>query len=288
LVYVHKIAELSRRGDIDAVAELMKGHFSDKENNPWDRIYKDIETYWKRENPKTSASNTILHIRDAFFGALDILSLSIALSVPTSELVTLFIKENSWKDGRRSVRNRCIELIEGLIKKKKTRHLVPSALKRDGFGFLVDDVEKVELKLFKKAKPKLKRVSGKKKEVLDLKPLETLRVGSRFLREQMIMETELEKKDPRIPALQDAYDQFLSNYEVDRRSVVHESVQTEQVTLNGSPLTETSDEVTTSKKRKSDKAVQSPLTDYLETKKDTRKKKSKKTQVKKKRRTKRK
>lgn len=288
MAYVHKIAELSRRGDIVAVAELMKGHFSDKENNPWDRIYKDIETYWKRENTRTSASNTILLIRDAFFGALDILSLSIALPVSTSELVALFIKEDTWKDGRRSVRNRCIELIEGLIRKKKTRHLVPSALKRDGFGFLVDDVEEVELKLFKKAKPKLKRVSGKKKEVLDLKPLETLRVGSRFLREQMIMEIELEKKDPRIPALIDAYDQFLGEYEVDRRSAVHESVLTEQVTLNGSSLPETTDETTTSKKRKSDKAVQSPLTDYLEAKKDTKKKKSKKTAVNKKRRAKKK
>ena len=152
LAYVHKVAELSRRGDIDAVAELMKGFFLDKKAHPWHRLYKDIETYWKREHHKKGPTETLILLRDAVFGALDVLSLSITLPNPTSEFLTLFTKEDTWKEGRRKVRNKCIELVEGLIKKKKTRYLIPSALKRDGFGFLVSDIEAVELELFRKAK----------------------------------------------------------------------------------------------------------------------------------------
>ncbi|MHA2145487.1 MAG: hypothetical protein ACXAB0_08545 [Candidatus Thorarchaeota archaeon] len=51
----------------------MKGYFSDKKSNPWDRFYKDIETHWNREHPRTSATETLLLIRDAVFGAFDIL-----------------------------------------------------------------------------------------------------------------------------------------------------------------------------------------------------------------------
>jgi hypothetical protein len=252
----------------------MKGYFSNKKANPWDRVYKDIETYWKREYPKTSAKETLLLLRDALFGALDILSLSIALDTPTSNLLSLFVKEKTWKEGRRSVRNKCIELVEGLIKKKKTRHLVPSALKRDGFGFLIDEVEEVEVALFKKAKPKLRKVPKKKKKVLDLAQLEKIRMGSRFLREQMVMETELLEDDPRVAPLLDAYDQFLIEYEIDRRSAIPEPVKTEQVTLNGKPVSESTEEKSMPGKRKADKAVQSPLTDFIEEKKP--KKKSKK------------
>ncbi|MFW9769851.1 MAG: hypothetical protein ACFFF9_09800 [Candidatus Thorarchaeota archaeon] len=266
LAYVHKIAELSRRGDIDAVAELMKGYFSNKKSLPWDRMYKDIETYWNRENSKISATETLILLRDAIFGALDILSLSIALNISTSDLLSLFVKEKTWKEGRRSVRNRCIELVEGLLKKKKTRLLVPSALKRDGFGFLIDEVEEVEMALFKKAKPELKK-AGKKKKVLDLAPLQKVRMGCKFLREQMVMENELPGNDPRIAPLLEAYDNFLVEYEIDRRSAIPEEIETEQVTLNGKPVSEEVDEKTIRSKRKTVKDVQSPLTDFIEEKK---------------------
>ena len=251
----------------------MKGFFSDKKSHPWDRLYRDIETHWKKEHPKTSATETLILLRDAVFGSLDILSLSIALEVPTSELLSSFVKEKTWKEGRRSVRNKCIELVEGLIQKKKTRHLVPSAMKRDGFGFLIDEVEEVEVDLFKKAKPKLKKVS-KKKQILDLAPLEKIRMGSRFLREQMVMETELPKDDPRVDSILDAYDHFLVEYEIDRSSAIPEPTKTEQVTLNGKPVSETTGEKSAPGKRKADKAVQSPLSEFLE---EEPTKKSKKT-----------
>ncbi len=287
LAYVHKIAELSRRGDIDAVAELMKGFFSDKKAHPWHRVHKDIETYWKREHPKKAPTETLILLRDGIFGALDILSLSITLPNPTSEFLTLFTKENTWKEGRRKVRNKCIELVEGLIKKKKTRYLIPSALKRDGFGFLVSDIEEVELELFRKAKPTFKQDPKKKKiEILDLAPLEKLKLGSRFLREQRIMEIKIEKKDQRTSTILEAYEHFLLEHEIDRRSAIPDPSQTEQVTLNGTPLSHDDDEKTTPDKRAVDKAVQSPLTDYLEDRDVKKKKKPKKARARKKRKVK--
>jgi len=290
LAYVHKIAELSRRGDIDAVSELMKGFFVNKKAHPWHRVYQDIESYWKREHPKKAPTETLILLRDAIFGALDILSLSITLPNPTSEFLALFIKEDTWKEGRRKVRNKCIEVAEGLIKKKKTRYLIRSALKRDGFGFLVDDIEEVELELFRKAKPTFKQdpKKKKKKEILDLAPLEKLTLGSRFLREQMIMETKIEKKDPRISTILEAYDHFLLEHEIDRRLTIHEPVRTEQVRLNGTPLSTGDEKETTPSKRVADKAVQSPLTDFLVDKDVKLKKKPKKARARKKRRAKKK
>ncbi len=263
----------------------MKGFFLDKKAHPWHRVYKDIEMYWKHEHTKKAPSETLILLRDAVFGALDILCFSITLLNPTSEFLALFTKEDTWKEGRRKVRNKCIELAEGLIKKKKTRYFVPSALKRDGFGFLVSDIEEVELELFRKARPTLKQdPKKKKKEFLDLAPLEKLKLGSRFLREQKIMETKIEKKDHRTSTILEAYEHFLLEHEIDRRSAIPDPAQTEQVTLDGTPLSHGDDEKITPGKRAVDKAVQSPLTDYLEDKEV--KKKPKKARARKKRKVK--
>ena len=259
----------------------MKGYFSDKKAHPWHNIYRDIEKHWLKVYPKKDVTETLILLRDAVFGALGILSLSIALNIPTSEFVTLFMKEAYWKDGRRKVRNRCIELVEELVKKKKTRYLVPSALKRDGFGFLVQEIEDAELKLYKKAKPEMKKVPKKRKQVLDLQPLEKSRLGSRFLRDQMVMESQLEKGDLRIPGILEAYDQFLVELEVDMSASIPEPVPTEQITLNGKLVAEVADDKPSKKRRK--KAVQSPLTDFIEEKPKVKKKQSKKSSGKKRR-----
>jgi hypothetical protein len=271
---------------MNAVTDLMKGYYSDKKSHPWHTIYTDIEKYWTREHPRRDATETLILLRDAVFGALDILSLSITLDVPTSDFVLLFTKESTWKEGRRQVRNRCIELVEELTKKRKTRYLVPSALKWDGFGFLVSGIEDAELETFKKSKPKMKKVPKKKKQILDLGPLEKSRLGSRFLREQMVMETQIEKGDPRIPTILEAYDHFLIELEIDMSSAIPEPVPTEQVTLNGSPVAEMEKAVASKKSRK--KVEQSPLTDFMEEKPVARKKKSKKPSGQKKRRAKKK
>ena len=288
LAYVHKICELSKRGDMSAVANMIKGYYSDKNAHPWHNIYKDVEKYWTREHPKKDVTETLILLRDAVFGALEILSLSIAADVPTAEFVAIFTKESNWKDGRRQIRNKCIELVEQMTKKRKTRYLVPSALKRDGFGFLVSGIEDAELEAFKKAKPVLKKVPKKKKQILDLKPLEKSQIGSRFLREQMVMETQIEKGDPRIPLILEAYDHFLVELEIDMSSSIPEPVPTEQVTLNGTSLAEPKEEKETPSKKSRKKVEQSPLTDFIEEKPVAKKKKSKKPSGQKKRRVKKK
>ncbi len=276
LVYVHKICELSKRGDMNAVADLMKGYYSDKSAHPWHNIYKDIEKFWTREHPKRDVTETLILLRDAVFGALEILSLSIPLNVPTADLVAILTKETTWNEGRRQVRNRCIELIEDLTKKRKTRYLVPSGLKRDGFGFLVSGVEDAELETFRKARPEMKKVLKKKKEILDLTPLEKSKIGSRFLREQMVMEPKIDEGDARIPNILEAYDHFLVDYEIDMSSSISEPVPTEQVTLNGTPVSDATLRITAPSRRGREKDVQPPLTDFIENKGSVKKKKSKK------------
>ncbi|MFW9806681.1 MAG: hypothetical protein ACFFFK_08135 [Candidatus Thorarchaeota archaeon] len=266
----------------------MKGYYSDKEAHPWHIIYKNIEKYWNKENPKKDVSEALILIRDAVFGALDILSLSVALDVPTSEFVKLFTDEASWMEGRRKVRNRCIELVGELVKKKKIRYLIPSALERDGLGFLISEIEEAELEIFKKAKPEMKKVPKKKKQVLDLSSLEKCKAGSRFLREQMVMELYIEKGDPRIPEIVEAYDHFLVELEVDIGLSTSGHVLTEQVTLNGKPVVEVEDEKTRISKKQREKVEQSALTDFIVEEPKKPKKKTKKPSGQRKRKAKKK
>lgn len=287
LAYVHKICELSKRGDIDAVADMMKGYFSDKDANPWHTIYKDIGKYWDKDYPKKDVTETLMLIRDSVFGGFELLSISIAVDIPTSNLIDLFTKESTWKDGRRKVRNSCIEHVEELIKKEKTRYLVPSALKHDGLGFLISGIEEADLETFRKAKPKMRKKS-KKKQILDLRPLEKSKLGSRFLREQMIIEKQIEKGDPRIPSILESYDHFLIELEINRGSSIPEPIATEQVTLNGMPIEEERDRKEIPSRRPKEKVPQSPLTDFLEEKQIAKKNGSRKKSKKKRGRSKKK
>jgi hypothetical protein len=274
---------------MSAVRDLMKEYYSDKKSHPWHNIYKDIEKSWLKVHPKKDVTDTLILLRDAVFGGLEILSLSIALDVPTSEMVSLFTKETTWKEGRRKIRNRCIELVEELTKKRKTRYLVPTALRRDGFGFLIQGIEDAELESYKRAKPKMKKVPKKKKQILDLGSLEKCLLGSRFLREQMVMDTQIEKGDPRISTILEAYDQFLIELEIDMSASIPEPVPTEQVTLNGTPLADVDEEKIEPSKKPRRKSVQSPLIDFIDEKPATKKKKiPKKPSGKKKRRAKKK
>jgi len=266
---------------------MMKGYFSDKNANPWHTIYKDIEKYWTKEHPKKDVTETLILMRDAVFGAFEILSLSIAVDIPTSELIDHFIKESAWEEGRRKVRNICIEHVGDLIKKRKTRFLIPSGLKRDGLGFFVSEMEDVELEIFRKAKPRIKK-EAKKKQILDLSSLEKNKLGSRFLREEKVMETRIEMSDPRIPSILESYDHFLVELEIDRSSSITGPIPTEQITLNGVPVEKERDRKEIPSRRPKEKIAQSPLADFLDEKSGIKKKKSKKTRKKKKGRTKKK
>ena len=52
----------------------------------------------------------------------------------------------------------------------------------------------------------------------------------------------IEKGDPRIPEILEAYDHFLVELEVDISASTSGQILTEQVTLNGKPVTEVEDE----------------------------------------------
>ncbi|GAF93221.1 unnamed protein product, partial [marine sediment metagenome] len=107
--------------------------------------------------------------------------------------------------------------------------------------------------------------------------------------EQMVMETQIEKGDPRIPTILEAYDHFLVELEIDISASIPEPIPTEQVTLNGTPITGVKDEKTLPSKKTRKKVEQSPLTDFIEEKPAAKKKKkSKKPSGQKKRRAKKK
>lgn len=244
---------------MSAVADMLKGYFKDRKANPWHQIYKDIQTYWQKEHPNEDVTETLLLLREAVFASFDILSLGLVSEISTIEVLDLFTSESSWTAGRRRVRNHCLDIADHLIAKGNVRYLLPSALKRDDFGFLVPRVEEAQWDNFVKAKPKVTR--GK----LDLTKLENSILGSRFLGEQMIMDTKLSSDDPRVPVLLEAYELQLVEIEINRSTRIQPATPTEQVTLNGGIVQdiEIEEKETPTKKRRKAEAI-TPLTDFLE------------------------
>ena len=119
------------------VADLMKGFFSDKTQHPWHKIDKNVKTFIKKEKSKEKLTEILIPLRAGVFGALEILSFGLIDEITTTDIIKAFTKEESWKLGRRSARNLCLDVTDKLIEKGKTRYLAPSALKREGFGFLI-------------------------------------------------------------------------------------------------------------------------------------------------------
>ncbi len=262
------------------VASLIKGYYSDKNDNPWHKVSKNIQTFTNKESSKDKLSETLILLRAGVFGALDILSFGLIDEISTTEIIKSFTTENTWKLGRRSVRNLCLDIADKLIEKGSTRYLTPSALKRDGFGFLIPRIEEAQWEKFKKAKPKVT------KRQMNLAKLEKSVSGSKFLREQMIMETKIDSKDPRVETLLEAYELQLVEIEINRSSIIKPPAPTEQVTLNGQPVFDEDEEKEEKIKRKPSKGDQTPLTDFLSEKKKVakapKKMKSKKTRGRKK------
>ena len=239
------------------VADSIKGYYSDKTEHPWNKVNRNIQTFIKKEKSKEKLSEILILMRAAVFGALDILSFGLVDKVATEDIIKGFTKEESWKLGRRSARNLCLDVADKLIEKGDTRYLTPSALRRDGFGFLISRIEEAQLEKFKKAKPKVL------KKELDLTKLEKSVLGSKFLRDQMVMETKIDAKDPRVEQIIEAYDLQLVEIELDRVSTVKSPTETEQITLNGQPVFDDDEEKEEKVKRKARKGDQASLTDFL-------------------------
>jgi len=261
---------------METVADLIKGYYSKKNENPWHKINNNIQTFIKKETSKDKLSEILILLRAAVFSALDILSFGLVNEIATSDIIKAFTNEKSWKLGKRSARNHCLDIAEKLIEKGITRYLTPSALKRDGFGYLIPRIEEARWEEFKKAKPKVT------KGELDLSKLERSILGSKFLRDQMIMETKIDVKDPRAESLLEAYELQIVEIEVDRSSIIKPPTPTEQITLNGQPVFEEDEEKEEKTKRKRSKGGQTPLSDFLSEEKKVVKT-SKKTSSRKKR-----
>jgi len=271
---VRTICDLEKQGNVGEVVNLLKGYFTDKRAHPWHRIYSDIEKYWPKKD-KAGLKEMLLHLRGAIFGAFQVLSVAMLDDLTTERVLETFLRKKNWTDARRSVRNMCSDAIRSSIRKGEVRYLLSSALQRDGFGYLVERLEDAQVEQFKRARPKVKR--GK----LDLTTLESTAIGSGFLREMGVTELKIPKDDPLAETLLESYEHYLVEYEVSRRSEIPIPTDTEQVTLNGTPVEIEEDEIPAKKRKRQTKTEevgeQADLTEFLKPESKLPKKKSKKT-----------
>jgi hypothetical protein len=280
LVFVHKIADLSSRGDIEAITELLKGYWKDKRAYPWHRLHAIIETQWEKENPDKDLQETLILLRDAVFGALEMLSLSLVLNIPTSEVLKMVCKGKSWKDGRRLARAECSTLAMNLIHKGTLDNLTPSALERDGMGFLLASLHEARLKEFRMARPKVK--DGK----LDIKVLSRTMYGRRLLREKMITVSSIDEADPAAAEILETYDNLILELEIADASRIIPIGPTEQITLNGKLVEDSVDRIEIDRTKEPTLGVQAPLTEYLTGAAKSSRSKSRKRKTSKKKRSK--
>ncbi len=257
LAFAHKIVAMSKIGDMDAVADALKAYWTDKRSHPWHLLYKAISKYWKNDRDG-DLREALVYIRDAVFGSLDLLSLSLPLDLTTEELLSVLIRGKTWPDGRRRARGHCTQQVDAMIKQGRVEYLIPSALERDGLGFLVPRLRKAKIEVFRKAKPRLRR--GR----IDLRPLHKSSLGRRFLRQQGISEQYLQPDDPRVENLEEAFEMMLVELELEDSRLELVDLSTEQVTLNGSPVEDVAgDETHKTRDDEEHKGVQAPLTEFI-------------------------
>ncbi|MGY5877117.1 MAG: hypothetical protein RTU30_15305, partial [Candidatus Thorarchaeota archaeon] len=256
--FITRIVDLSRRGDMVAITDSLSGYYKDKKEHPWHRVYAMIE----KEVAASQLTEIVLLLRDAVFGALEILSLSLALECPTEDLISILAKQKTWKEGRKKVRSHCIQQASELIEKKDVYHLDPVALNRDGFGFIVPSLIQAKLEVFRRGRPETK------KKQLDLKRLLRSIIGRKLLREHMIAEDSIPESDPRTNQLLEAFDLLLIELEIEESRLGEIIGPTEQVTLSGKPIDEDEEEEREPSHREKDTlGVQAPLTEFIDDKK---------------------
>ena len=265
--YLDNVCELSRRGSMESLVELMKGYWIDKKDHPWHRLYKILGKDWKKTGDAKATSKKLMLLREGVFGALDILSLSLPFDFSTEQVLQTLTRAKSWNEGRQRVRSTCAKLASEMISSGKVSYLVPSGLQRDGFGFIVPELFKAFLEEFRKAEPKVK------KGLVNLVRLSKSVLGRHLLRTQMITETKLPEDDPRFQKLLQEYQRLLVDMELDEGLVpLQETLQT---TLNGRFVEELAEDKDLHEGKATPKGVQSSLTEFLENKKPRSKKRKK-------------
>ena len=217
-----------------------------------------IEKNWTKEKGDEDPSETLALLRDGIFGSLDIHSLSLALDIPAQEILTLVLKAKNWKEGRRDARAFCSVQASQLIAKSNLDYLDTSSLRRDGFGYLVPQLDEARLEQYRKARPE------KEKGNLILKPLGRSVYGRRILRALMISSPTIKATDEQGKRLLEEYENFLIELETDTSRTEIPSGPTEQLTLEGDPvsLDEEVDKKTIEEVPE-EKGVQVPLSEYM-------------------------
>jgi hypothetical protein len=253
--YMLQFCELSRRGSMDKLVDLMKGFWTDKSAYPLHRLYKIMEKDWKRTDNEEATVERIMLVRDGVFGALDMLSLSLPLDISGNAIIQILIKGTDWDDGRRRVRSECAKIINEMISSKKIADILSSGLERDGFGFLVPDLSEALLKDFKKARPRARKGN------VSLAGLSRSVLGRRLLREQMIADRKLPEGDPRLDALREVYDRLLVELELDQQRAIPQ--ETHQVTFNGKVAEDEMEYMESARADAKPAGIQSELTEYI-------------------------
>ncbi|NHJ14676.1 MAG: hypothetical protein EAX95_13435 [Candidatus Thorarchaeota archaeon] len=250
----------------------MKEYWSDKRKAPWHRLYDLIEKEWDwKKGDIDDLKQRLLLIRDGVFASMEMLSLSLAIDLPTQELLQILTKAKDWSSGKRAVREKCAKIVNRLISEGEITQLVPAALERDGFGFLVGPLQDALISEYREAQP------TKKKKHLDVSALSESILGRRLLREQMISEAKLPLDDPRVEPLLEAFDRYLIELELDERAVFPALKDTDQLTLNGSIVPEKETEKEHVKKPDSTELDLADLTEFLEGEEKTKKARKPKT-----------
>ncbi|RDE15418.1 MAG: hypothetical protein C4K49_06205 [Candidatus Thorarchaeota archaeon] len=263
LAFVSTVCDMSRRGDIDAVIDTFEGYWRDKTRYPWHNTYVMLEKYWALENPETDVSETLLLLRDGVFGALGLHSLSLPIEMSTQEILRRIVKGRSWKDSRRSAREYLSQVVSDMIEQGQIAHLIPSALKHDGLGFLLPSLEKARLDEFRNARPKITR--GK----LDLRPLSKSVIGRTLLRQLSTKREMLAVDDPQVGQAEEAYEHMLLDLEVGEGVATLSPEDTLQVTISGEPLEETTERKQVRGVLPLTPGVQTNLTEYVGSPADT-------------------
>ncbi|MFW9966670.1 MAG: hypothetical protein ACFFEA_05895 [Candidatus Thorarchaeota archaeon] len=251
------------------LAELMKGYWVDKKANPLHRIHKIIEKGWQKTKDDVAVSEQLMLVRDGVFGALDMLSLSLPLNESTEQIVQQLVKTNDWNEGRRAVRSECAKIASRLISQGDISHLHLSALQRDGFGFLVPDLEDALLEDLRKAEPQIRK--GR----VNLTRLANSVLGRRLLREHMITDDKLDENDSRFLPLKEAYERLLVEMELEGHEIFPQD--TLQTTLNGRIVEKSLEFPVKSGRDSKQIGIQSELAEFIADKKKPTMKKTKKT-----------
>ena len=258
LVFVRTLTDLSRRGDIDAFADVMKAYWKDKKSHPWHMLYKTIEANKDSFESEEDLAQSLLFLRDAVFGVLELGSLSLPLQIPTEELLDVILSGRSWVDGRRKARAYCADMVAKRIEKRELDYLVPSGLARDGLGYMVSPLQEAQLEQYRDARPTVK--DGK----YDLKQLARSCHGYAALRAAGVTESQLGEADPRAQTLVEAYDRLLVELELEVSTPSEFPQETLQTTLNGDLIEDVSSKKqVTDVQRPKEAEQQQPLTEFI-------------------------